>query len=62
MASRVPHAEHQVLVEYLLETQISVNMLKIQVSVYILDLQILFICGRTELRKQIIIADYLLRI
>lgn len=40
MVSRVPHAEHQVLVNSLLETQISVNMLKIQVSVYILDLQI----------------------
>ena len=57
MTSRVPHAEHQVLVEYLLETQISVTMLKIQVSVYILDIQILFIWGRTEPRKKIIIAD-----
>ena len=62
MASRVPHAEHQVLVEYLLETQISVTMLKIQVSVYILDIQILFIWGRKEPRKKIIIADYLLQI
>ena len=62
MTSRVPHAEHQVLVEYLLETQISVTMLKIQVSVYILDIQILFIWGRKEPRKKIIITDYLLQI